>query len=279
MSLHSSEIARLAKVLARLFPEFDQRQRLASKAEVGSQAQLAGEVVEAWRDIVHCAQVEGTLEVLLKAALSERPQDRELRRIVDSLHGERKAGTSRYLVVAIALLVAGVLAFWLSTDSGEAPRQEAAEEEWASTRNQAALVPATLPAEEVAVVPEGATTGIEAEQAPAADAERSSPDAVEVPEARSSEEVVSGRCSGSRGELVGYFYANNGISAEVGQPYTMRRDVNVRADYPRKENQWSASQTVVCVLQREDVLVLSAPPFDVDGGKVWVPLHAGDLQL
>ena len=72
MTLHSSELARIAKVLARLFPDFDQRQRFASKAEVGAQAQIAGEVVEAWRDIVHCAHVAGTLQVLMKAAVAEK---------------------------------------------------------------------------------------------------------------------------------------------------------------------------------------------------------------
>ena len=134
------------------------------------------------------------------------------------------------------------------------------------------------PAEEAEVVAAHSPKQVSVSEPSAEDRVLPTGDAGEALEEPASMEVVSGRCSGKRGELVGYFYANNGISAEVGQPYAMQRDVNVRADYPRKENQWSASQTVVCVLQREDVLVLSAPPFDVDGGKVWVPLHAGDLQ-
>jgi hypothetical protein len=58
----------------------------------------------------------------------------------------------------------------------------------------------------------------------------------------------------------------------------MNRDVNVRADYPHKENGWSSQSKKRCVLVRGDVLLLSAPAIAVDGGKVWVPLYAGDLQ-
>ena len=127
MPLHSKEIARIAKVLARFFPDFDQRQSLASKAEVAAQAQIAGEVVEAWRDIVHCAQVEGTLDVLLRAAVSERPNERDLRKLLEALEGEVKSETPRYLLVAVGLLAAGGAAFWLSDGSDDSPSQSVVE--------------------------------------------------------------------------------------------------------------------------------------------------------
>ena len=87
-----------------------------------------------------------------------------------------------------------------------------------------------------------------------------------------------GRCGGPEGSRVGYFYANDGIAAVPGETYTMEGDVNVRADYPNKSNQWSVSSPISCVLVKGDQIVLTEPVFEVDGGKYWVPLFAGDLQ-
>ena len=287
MSLHSKEIDRIARVLARHLFEFDQRQRLASKAEVAAQAQIAGEVVEAWRDIVHCSQVNGTLEVLLRAALAERPQERELRKLVELLDGEPEAPLARYLWVAGSLVVAGVAALLWSgglseeeegrleapgvgvatqaTESSEAPMERSGPPVGPPAHASSVAAP-ELSAERAVELAEDLSGPLPQEEAP------------EVASVASDSETISGRCGGVRGELVGYFYANEGISAEVGRPYTMKRDVNVRTDFPRKENQWSATQSVACVLQRSDVVVLSSPPFEVDGAKVWVPLHVGDLQ-
>ena len=282
MTLHSSELARIAKVLARLFPDFDQRQRFASKAEVGAQAQIAGEVVEAWRDIVHCAHVEGTLHVLMKAAVAERPQEKELRRLLESMDGEPPRGLGRYVLVAGVLLLFGLLSFGLFDGADGLP--DASESAVGTRETPREGVPLAAQSENQGAAADNPDWGSSSASSASVDGSEEpvapppSLDRAIAAEFPGVDGEVSGRCGGARNALVGYFYANEGIPAEVGQPYTMKRDVNVRADYPRKENQWSASQPVVCVLQRSDVVVLSSPPFEVDGAKIWVPLHAGDLQ-
>ena len=282
MSVHSSDLARIAKILARLFPEFDQRQRFASKAEVGAQAQIAGEVVEAWRDIVHCAQVHGTLMVLLQAAVAERPQEKELRRLLESFDGEPRREFGRYIWVAGALLFVGLLSYWMPNDTNKAPGDQ--DQGVDVFPKQAESQPLAASSQETQTAPS------HSEFPPALDGEAAAIGSVETTQplqpvngTLASETVdmgaaVLGRCGGEKGTLLGYFYANEGIPAEVGQPYTMKRDVNVRTDYPNSANGWSASADVVCVLQRGDAVRLTSAPFDVDGGKVWVPLHAGDLQ-
>ena len=114
MPMHSTDIDRIAKLLAKQLPDFEQRQRLASKAQVASTAQIAGDVLEAWRDIVHCAQTAGHLEVLLESALVEKPGDREIERVLQGLRGVPVPQTSRYVRVAAAILIGGGLAYGLS---------------------------------------------------------------------------------------------------------------------------------------------------------------------
>ena len=90
--------------------------------------------------------------------------------------------------------------------------------------------------------------------------------------------TVEGRCGGTGGDLVGYWYAGFPFEASQGEDYTVKYGANVREDYPRKANGWTVKTPLVCALRAGDVVHLSEAPILVDGGKYWVPLHAGDLK-
>jgi hypothetical protein len=264
--MHSNHLAKLAKVLARAFPEYDLRLGLASKAEVVAKAQVAGDALEAWRDIVHCSQSEGTLDVLIEAALFEQPENGDLKRFRRISEGESPRQNFGHLWVALALFAAGIAVFLLNSSESDIQVGEKAE-----------LV--TAPAELAALVPIVARSAVEVSE-PAQEQPVPVPPPLEAlqPAPQSALGSTEGRCGGPTGSLVGYFYAGNAFSGGVGEPYIMKGDVNVRADYPRKENGWSSQSGKRCVLVRGDVLVLTKQGILVDGGKIWVPLHAGDLQ-
>ena len=278
MPMHSTDIDRIAKLLAKHLPDFEQRQRLASKAEVASTAQIAGDVLEAWRDIVHCAQSAGHLEILLESALVEKPGEREIERVLQGLRGVPAPQTSRYVGVAVAILLGGALAYGLSD------REEPLDRESEAT-SAAEQIPLEniRPVVEPEVVDAGSivtedSVQLEVLEEEAAASEVTSIESVQATEAGVVGQDVAGRCGGPEGSRVGYFYANDGIAAVPGESYTMEGDVNVRMDYPNKSNQWSVSSPISCVLVKGDQIVLTEPVFEVDGGKYWVPLFAGDLQ-
>jgi hypothetical protein len=274
MTLQPHEMSALVKALAKAFPAYESRMRLAGKAAVASKAQVAGEALEAWRDIVHCAQQEGRLNVLVEAALFEQPENKEIApfRQVDGTTAIRLQSKG-HLWVGLALLAGGAAAFFLKGGGPEVlepvPVTQAAPVNKGFVvepeANPEALNQA-LPNPEMAPEPEPVSENV--------------PEAAPEPVFAQAKAItdITGRCGGPKGSLVGYFYAGDSFERPPGKAFTMERDVNVRADYPRKENAWSSQSKKRCVLVRGDVLLLSAPAIAVDGGKFWVPLYAGDLQ-
>ena len=279
MPMHSTDIDRIAKLLAKHLPDFEQRQRLASKAEVASTAQIAGDVLEAWRDIVHCAQSAGHLEILLESALVEKPGEREIERVLQGLRGVPAPKTSRYVGVAVAILLGGALAYGLS--DREEPLDRESETISAAEQTHLENVRSVVEPE---VVDEGSIVTEDSVQLEVLEEEPVATEVTSIENLQAAERdadvshALGGRCGGPEGSRVGYFYANDGIAAVPGETYTMEGDVNVRADYPNKSNQWSVSSPISCVLVKGDQIVLTEPVFEVDGGKYWVPLFAGDLQ-
>ena len=106
--MQSNEMSALIKALAKAFPAYEARIRLAGKAAVASKAQVAGEPLQAWTDIVHCAQQEGPLNVLLEAAIFEQPENKEIAvfRQVDGTSDIRRQSKG-HLWVGLALLAGG----------------------------------------------------------------------------------------------------------------------------------------------------------------------------
>ena len=278
MTLHSNDLSALAKALAKAFPAYDVRMRLAEKAEVAAEAQIAGDAVEAWRDIVHCAHAKGSLKVLVASALHEQPNNGALLRFKEESEPEKtnsRAESLGHLWVGMVLLLAGGVAYFLK-GSGDSVPVEKAESAAQAVVNE--IVRPDNPVEpEVLVPPDGGAIAPE-EKPPVAEVQAQHDELVREALVEPITEDVSGRCGGSAGTLVGYFYAGDSFSGVKGEPHTMASDVNVRADYPHKANGWSSGATIRCVLVRNDVLVLSENAIKVDGEKYWVPLYAGDLQ-
>jgi hypothetical protein len=280
MTLHSNDLSALAKSLAKAFPAYDVRMRLAEKAEVASEAQIAGDAVEAWRDIVHCAHTKGSLNVLVASALHEQPNNGALLRFKEESEPEKtssRAESLGHLWVGMVLLIAGGVAFFVKGSSDSGP-VDGTEVEVQTPVHE--IVKADEPVEAQFVVPPegGELENAETEALPVEAVVEPLNQPVGIAQDALDTTEVTGRCGGSPGTLVGYFYAGDSFSGVKGQPHTMTSDVNVRADYPHKSNGWSSGAKIRCVLVRSDVLVLTKNAIKVDGEKYWVPLYAGDLQ-
>ncbi|TVQ93150.1 MAG: hypothetical protein EA397_05085 [Deltaproteobacteria bacterium] len=130
--------------------------------------------------------------------------------------------------------------------------------------------------------------------APPADPQETDPEATqEVPEPAESEididppltssEPVSlpsgrGPCHAERGVLLGYAYAGSKKPGGRGDIWLVRQSVNVRSDYPRPENSWSARAAVRCVLPTGSRVDLIKEPLAVEGGAYWVPIYGGAVS-
>ncbi|HCH63793.1 MAG: hypothetical protein CL927_03395 [Deltaproteobacteria bacterium] len=88
------------------------------------------------------------------------------------------------------------------------------------------------------------------------------------------EEQVFIGCSGEPGELVGYWYAGRESPGSKGDLIKVPRDLNVRADYPDRHNNYDRRAKINCTLGVGQNLVLTADPIRVPGDAYWVPLHA-----
>lgn len=75
---------------------------------------------------------------------------------------------------------------------------------------------------------------------------------------------------------VGWWYAGEKSPGKAGDIITLASSVNVRTDYPRKENRYSMRGKVLCSPQAGTRQRLSANPVDVGGGNWWVPVWGGD---
>jgi hypothetical protein len=265
--LDSEELAGLAQVLERRFSAPDQRQQLLSEAGVDG----AGD----WISVVSAAQESGALSRLVQAASRRRPEDENLQAMAETL-GVSPVPRSAFVAAGVVLLVlAGSAAAWYGSADDKIN----------------GLVEADIPVEPKAppvltgkppvlprpllntapLVPPFAKK-IAPKEALETPEETPTPETVDV-----GSEAVDGRCGGTRGELVGYWYAGFPFESAKGDSYTVKHGANVRKDHPTAENGWSAKAPIICSLQSGDTVRLSADPILIEGGKYWVPLHAGDL--
>ncbi|MCB9759335.1 MAG: hypothetical protein H6739_05805 [Alphaproteobacteria bacterium] len=260
MRLTPQELSELTAFFERRFPASD-------AARLGRAAGVGGGT---WFEVVQQAHDAGRLGKLARAAAAERPDDPNLAELIETV-GARPGGGRVVAAAAVVLLaLAGVgVALWPKGDPPEPP----------SVVQDAPAPPAEPATPEVeppavaAVAPEPAATPVATPEPPAATLEPPARSAPAQPGG-----AVEGRCGGERGALVGYWYAGAPFEAGQGEVYTVRAGANVREDYPRRDNGWNARSKVRCALQAGDRVRLSHAPLLVDGGKYWVPLHAGDLQ-
>ena len=301
MPLPDSQHDALVAHLAERFPSWGARAEVARRAGLG-EAQLSGDPRAVWGGLIRAAEDRDGLAELLGAAARQRPEDALLAR----LHAEAREGTptippaedprawirSAVLAGAVVVLL-GVVALvadglGLGTPTPEAtapdpaltaeadtPTADAPEAEPAPGAEpvpfQAAAAPSP-PAAPATSPPEPAAPPAEPAAPPAEAASQAPPAAAGAPEAP----AADGPCAGPADRVVGYAYA--GDAAPEGPAWVTPRSLNVRRDYPRRANGWSARAPVVCVLPRGARVALRSPPIPVDGGAFWVPVHGGSVS-
>ena len=259
MRLDSEELAGLAQVLERRFSAPDQRQQLLSEAGVDG----AGD----WTAVVSSAQESGALSRLVQCASRRRPDDENLKSMADAL-GVNAVPRSAFVAAGVVLLVlAASAAAWYGSADDKINGLVVAD---APSQPEPPVValgsPPTLPEPLLKTAPLVPPF-----------ARKINPKVPEEPFVDAPSEAVEGRCGGTRGELVGYWYAGFPFDAVQGDTYTVKHGANVREDHPTADNGWSAKAPILCSLQSGDTVRLSADPILIEGGKYWVPLHAGDL--
>ena len=295
----------LITFLSRRLPDWDQRSKVAQGA-VLPEAQFAGDPRTGWSTLIVEAIDKGRLPQLLRAAANVAPGDAELAQLADEAsRGELVVPFNlpdRRLLVA-GLAVAAVLALgglvmiggsmFIGSGSGEAVDPDPVEP-IASTDAVGVtpdVEPPSAPAERVG---EG---DAEEAQPPEAPVEPATPPPVEVtplppvakppvqepvapakPKTPPTASVTSAgpNCGTPAGKVVGYAFYAMDRPEFAGGVWQLTRDLNVRQQYPSKENHWSTDSPVVCVLVNGSRLNVKAEPVRVAGGAWWIPVVGGE---
>jgi len=284
MKLDPADLDALATFFARRFPGTQERVLLCLL--VGLRAGRGqGDDLALWLEIVKEAYRRRRLLRLARAALQVRRDDENLQVLIRTLGSSGAppwAARAVGLALLIVLIVAGLKVVLRPTVEAPGPAP--------------AVVEATAPP--VETPPVEAAEAVEAppvevappvEEAPAATpplppveelAEVSAP----KPKAPAAsgfagaqvQEKIEGRCGGSKGQPVGFWYAGESKPGAKGEVYTVKAGANVRADYPRKANNFNARGALVCALISGDKVRISGEPVLV-GEDWWVPMVVGDL--
>jgi len=277
MTISSQLLERYAKSFAVAFPEYSDRQRMAMIAEVSGTAQVAGEALDAWRDILHCAHASGTLLQLVEAANSLKPNNRAILKLHGILEGRAAEHSKVRRVVLVAFMGAfgALLLVWTSSiqrgvDVDTSPSDlttTGVVEEFGQAQSVTEAAVASPEGEGLA-----GDLGIQELGGDLDEPEIEAASSLTI-------EVPSGRCSGAIDSIVGYFYVGDGIEALSGDIHVMTTSAYVRGDYPRRENGWDYAVPATCSLRPGDRVMLREDPILVDGEKYWVALYGGSLGL
>ena len=116
------------------------------------------------------------------------------------------------------------------------------------------------------------------ESAPVTQAPPKPPAAVDPAETPSPARGLPARCQGAPGVVVGWWYAGTTAPGALGATISLPTSVNVRDDYPRKENRYALAGRVLCSLPAGTSQRLSQAPVDIGQGHWWVPLSGGDID-
>lgn len=314
MQLDDATRDELAIFFARRFPTAEARARLAATAGLVLDPDLEAHEAHrtassAWIALLALADERGALLQLADAACAAAPDDKNLAEARKLLRGAPPApagaGGRTVAVVGVALVLsivgAGVVgAAWMAREPGEAAVVVAA----VNRPVDAPVVaqPAPLPIEpvsaEIAVdgpPPVEAPTPVEASMAadapppveappvpqPATEAPEAPPPAERTPAAAAppapSPRSRSTSCKGPPGEIVGWWYAGTTSPGTQGATIALPSSVNVREDYPRRDNGYAMRGRVLCWLPAGTSQRLSSAPVDIGQGHWWVPVAGGDL--
>ncbi len=293
MRLDATELQELAGFFAKRFPNAADRARFCKAAGVDVDATDHGDAIHSWETVLSAAQNASRLATLAAVVAAAAPQDENLQAAARELAPKKAAGIR---MPAVALAAGCVLLFGIGLgvamrvlgDGVVPPAPVTANV--SDTREVAAA-----PTEVSPVAPDAAAerAPVVAEVAPVAPADVEPADAVlatapvrapAVPVASSPSAARPpgspdrARCSGSPGDVVGYWYAGASTPGTQGTTITLTRDARVRADYPHAENRHNARAAERCVLKAGMRVALSQAPIDASRGHWWVPYAIGDAQ-
>lgn len=97
-------------------------------------------------------------------------------------------------------------------------------------------------------------------------------------QARASSGSPPGGCEGPADQILGYAYAGESSPGRVGQVWTAPQTVNVRAEYPSLQNDFSPRTQVVCLLIQGSLVTLEHEPIQVPGDAYWVPIAGSSVR-
>jgi len=317
MALPDIDRVALCHHLADRFPEFHERARLAREAGLPD-ATLTGQPLAAWTAIVNEGDSTDVIGRLLHFAAALRPDDAVLVEMARSAaEGAIRVPAAddpkvwlRNTAIAggiVVLLGVGAIVGDLVLDRADVvpsepavsavhvtptPANAATPPEAVPPEPRPVVTPdAGVPSDAAVAVPDAA---VPSDVAATLDALKVPDAAVAVPDAavatadRTPHEpvidAVHGRassasgepCAGPAGVVQGYAYA--GRDRPQGSTWVLPRSLNVRQDYPRRENGYNARATVTCILRKGARVDLVKEPIAVDGGAWWVPIAAGSIR-
>lgn len=275
MELSPREATDLAAFFARRFPARAEVDELARTAGVELDDTLAGDHIAVWSTLIVEAQVQGRLRRLARSAARQDSDDDNLQEVCTIL--ARGEGPSTAAILGGIGVMLAIVAFGVGAWLGLQPAQleEAAPPAAVTTAEQV-----MLPQPSIIVAATAETEPVTAEPS----AEQATEPATEPDPGLRTASIVSspaattaGRCQGTEGEIVGYWYGGRTLPGRAGQTITVAQSVNVRADYPDRHNGYDARTALRCGLKIGDRIKLSRDPIQVPGDAYWVPLVAGDL--
>jgi hypothetical protein len=273
MQVDAEQLRELAAGLCRRFPRASERAGLLQAAEIDL-AEMDAAPERAWIQVVEAAHAQRRLAALVGIAAARMPDDALLQAMSKEFNPPIDRRPAYAAAIVGFVVLTGLFMLWFDAAGDKVAKRQAATVDLFAPIDQGPVAPADPPvdAADPALAPVE-----EPDAAPVVEA----PDPIEepadpVPEAPESP-TVEGRCGGPRGAQIGFWYAGFPFDAQVGDVYTLNGGKHVRSDWPGEHNGWNAQEPVQCGLKAGDQVRITADPVLVDGGKYWVPLHAGDL--
>ncbi len=296
MELDDATRDELAGFFARRFPTAEARSQLARAAGLVLEPdEEDATAAAAWIALLARADQRGALPQLADAACAAAPEDKMLAEARTLLRGPRVAPAGRSgrgVAFVGAALVLGILgagvtgALWMSGTGGGArvpPVAEVAPVLSVEAVPVAAAVvppveepPMIEPAVAEPVVNEPVVTPASPMPEPAVVVASPPAEPTPAPSSSSSSSAPTS-CRGASGVIVGWWYAGTVSPGAQGATVTLPSSVNVRADYPHRDNGYAMRGRVLCSLSAGTTQRLSNAPVDIGQGHWWVPVAGGDL--
>jgi hypothetical protein len=277
--------AALVAHLAARWGSFEERRKIAVDAGLAD-AQMAGDAATSWRMLLSEARERGLYEKFVQRIAAEDPAVARYLSIGPQALLERKAIEPGWIAAGVlvgagitGVLVLGFLLYGHNRHTETIAMGDNSSSDPVPVPAPAAVVPS--PVAPVAVMPEAPVAVPETPVAvvPAAPvvpttAPKPVAPPAEKPAVISAPESADGVCpeAGPDG-LVGWAYTGRDRPKVEGGQFVAASWMNVRADYPRKENHYSSRAKSRCAVSKGMIVSVREPEV-VDGWALWWPVTA-----